>query len=115
MGKDELICDLAETYGLFNYKGVPLSTLASLVVGLRDNSRIKMLIAGAVVDTQTLIIASILDKLSLLVWFNSQDGQKNINRPKSVVEALLNNENDTMLFNSIEEFEEYKQKLLGKE
>lgn len=40
-----MICDLAEYYHIYDYKQLPVETLAILVYGLRDNSRIKMIIA----------------------------------------------------------------------
>ena len=37
---DELTCDMAETYGIFDIKRVPVRLLATLAVGLRDDSRV---------------------------------------------------------------------------
>lgn len=37
-----VICDLAETYSIFDYKSLPVLTVATFCVGLRENSRIKM-------------------------------------------------------------------------
>lgn len=44
--REAVICDMAETYGVFDYKTLPVPLLATLACGLRDNSRIKMRIAS---------------------------------------------------------------------
>lgn len=38
--EDALICDLAETYHVFDYRGLPLKTAAALASGLRNDARI---------------------------------------------------------------------------
>lgn len=43
--QDALICDMAETYGIFDLQALPVATLATLAVGLRENSRILELLA----------------------------------------------------------------------
>ena len=40
--EDALICDLAETYQIYDYKSLPAYMVATFSVGLRENSRIKM-------------------------------------------------------------------------
>lgn len=115
MCKDALICDLAETYGIFNYKGLPVETLATLVCGLRDNSRTKMFLADAKVDVNTVLLGTIADRLALLVWMQTEDGHKGRNRPKSVVETWFDNkDNDVMTFASLEDFEAYRQSIIEK-
>ena len=61
---DELTCDMAETYGVFDIKRVPVKLLATLAVGLRDDSRVMMANRGALVDTKTILLAKLLDMLS---------------------------------------------------
>jgi hypothetical protein len=61
---DELTCDMAETYGIFDIKRVPVKLLATLAVGLRDDSRVMMAKRGALVDTKTILLAKLLDMLS---------------------------------------------------
>ena len=60
---DELTCDMAETYGVFDIKRVPVKLLATLAVGLREDSRVKMAKRGARVDDKTLLLAQIVDML----------------------------------------------------
>lgn len=105
--RNALICDLAETYGIFDYRALPLETLAVLSVGLRENSRIKMKLSGAKVQPDILLLAEAIDRLGVLVWFNSEDGQKGMNRPKSIVSMLTGDfkESDIESFDTGEEFD----------
>ena len=110
-----LICDLAETYGILDYKVLPVETLAALSVGLRENSRIKMKLSGAKVKPDFLLLAAAVDRLSLLVWSKTKDAEKGRKRPKSLVEVLngKKKESDVMAFNTAEEWEHAKAKIIG--
>ena len=44
--EDALICDFAETYHILDYRALPVKQRAVLASGLRENSRIKMKLAG---------------------------------------------------------------------
>lgn len=66
LDEDALICDLAETYHIYDYRSLPVKLVATLSAGLRDNSRIKLRISDMPVDLETVILASIADNLSLL-------------------------------------------------
>ena len=105
--KNALICDLAETYGIFNYRALPLETLAVLCVGLRENSRIKMKLSGANVAPDFLLLAKAVDLLGLLLWSKTEDAQKGINQPKSIVDMLtrVEKESDVLSFENAEDFE----------
>ena len=46
LDRDALICDLAETYHIYDMRSLPLQTVATLSAGLRDDSRIKMKAGG---------------------------------------------------------------------
>ena len=74
--ENALICDLAETYQIFDYRSLPVQLVATLSAGLRDNSRIKLRISDMPVDLETVILASIADNLSLLRAGFSKDKQK---------------------------------------
>lgn len=87
-----LICDLAETYGIFNYKKYPVRTIGILSSGLGDDSRIKRKISGADTSISNMLLATIADRLGILVWMHTEDGRKNRNRPKSILDQFLKNE-----------------------
>ena len=79
-----LVCDLAETYQIYNYRSLPASLVATFCVGLRENSRIKMKMSGAKLPHDTLILAMIFDRIGDLAWSlgNGTD------RPPSLVKVL---------------------------
>ena len=84
-----LICDLAEVYHIYDYKSLPLSKVAILSIGLRDNSRIKMKMNDVEYPFETILLAAALDRLSFLAWTKTVDSQKGINRPKSVIDEMI--------------------------
>ena len=84
LDEDAFICDMAETYQIYDYKRVPCKLLGTLASGLRDSSRIKQKMAGITTDPQTVLTASCYDMLRLLVWLRTEDGQKGKNRPKPI-------------------------------
>lgn len=120
-GKTELICDLAETYGVLDYRALPVETLAALCVGLREDSRIKRKIAGErpdAPDPNLLMLATIADGVSRLVWMQTKDGAQGRNIPKSLVAALLktpSKDNEVASFDSASDFESEWERITGTE
>jgi len=113
--EDALVCDLAETYQIYDYKQLPPLRVAVFSCGLRDDSRIKMKISGQSVPLDTLLLAGISDRISTLVWFETEDGQKGKNRPAAIVDMLTNESQpnkDMLLFNSGEDFETTRLRLI---
>lgn len=86
--EDALICDFAETYHVFDYRALPLRMAALLACGLRETSRIRRRMAGVADFDEMLLQAAILDRLSILQWFQSEDGQAGKNRPASIYDQL---------------------------
>lgn len=50
---DELICDLAETYGVLEYEALDTRLVASLVWGLRAGSRVIMRVKASRTEEET--------------------------------------------------------------
>lgn len=115
--KTALICDLAETYGVLNYKELPVETLAALSAGLRENSRIKMKMAGVKIQSEILLLAAAVDRLTFLAWSKTKDAEKGQNRPKSIVDILNGSArgNNIMAFDTAEEFEAAREEIVGRE
>lgn len=114
--EDALVCDLAETYQIYDYKQLPASMVAVFSCGLRETSRIKMKLSGQKIPLDTLLLAGISDNLRLLLWTKTKDGQKNVNRPESILHKLFENnprEKEEIIFDSGEDFEKMRQQLLG--
>jgi hypothetical protein len=112
--EDALVCDLAETYGIYNYESLPVQTVATLSVGLRGDSRIKMKMADADLSQSDLIRTIIADYLALLVWFKTKDGQSGRNRPTPLRDLIsgAKKQKDIVGFSTPEEFEEARRKIL---
>lgn len=106
--RDALICDLAETYGILDYRALPVSLLATLSVGLRADSRIKMRMSGAKVSRVELMLAAAVDRLSMLWWAKTEAGKNGTNKPKSVLDAIMGQKeehSDIQAYESAEDFE----------
>lgn len=88
--EDALMCDLAETYGIFSMEALPIVQIATLAIGLKGDSRIMRKVAGQPVDSVTLMLAGIIDRLSFIAWTKTKDAQKGHNRPDSVLDKILN-------------------------
>lgn len=120
LDEDALVCDLAETYQIYDYKQLSLNQVAVFAYGLRDDSRIKQIMSDQVVPLETTLLASIVDRLSLSLWLQTKDGQKGVNRPMSIAAMLTKNnkeesdERDYLVFESGEDFENYRKALLAK-
>lgn len=113
--EDALICDLAETYHILDYKSVPVKTLAALTAGLNEDARSKRKAAGGKAPLRILLPAAILDQLSMLVWMQSKDGQRGINRPKSLVKAMTTGETEQVKsFRTADEFQAERERILAK-
>lgn len=110
------MCDLAETYHIYDYKQLSPQQIAVFSIGLRENSRIKMKMTGQSVPLETMLLAGIQDRLNISLWFKTKDGQKGKNKPKMVVDILnkpVEKPKRKLQFNSGEEFEKYRQQLFG--
>lgn len=107
--EDAVICDLAETYHVFDLYQQPADFVATLAVGLRDDSRIKMKLKGLRLPPELLALSHAADSLRTLVWFKTQDGHDGRNRPASILELMEvisggKKKDDTRGFKSGEEF-----------
>ena len=85
----EMICDLAETYHILNYKEYPPLLVGTLLIGLRDDSRVKMVISGLKMPIERYLTAKAVDELSFIAWTHTKDARQKKNRPKSILAALL--------------------------
>ena len=109
-----LICDLAETYHIYDYRSLPLSRVAIFAVGLRENSRIRMKMNDMKIPLDTILLASAVDRLSIMAWLQTKDGVDGINRPKSILSNLLQMDraSDIEAFKTPEEFEKRREEIL---
>lgn len=115
--RDALLCDMAETYGIYDLRALPVSTLATLAVGLRDDSRIKMHLHGAKISRIETLLAAAVDRLSLLWWAKTEDARHGANRPKSMLSILIGEpekqDSNVEAFESGDEFESAWERITG--
>lgn len=112
--EDALVCDMAETYHIFDYRALPPFLAARLACGLRENSRSMMRLSGNRIEMRDALLAAVLDRVSFLAWAQTRDGQKNRNRPASVLNRLMQEaDNDRpAAYASGEDFEKARQRIL---
>lgn len=115
--EDALMCDLAETYHIYDYRSLPCKMVAAFSCGLRDDSRIKMKIAGVEITKEEMLLSAVVDNTRMLAWLQSQDGSKGTNRPKSLLETLLGKESeeDIVSFSYGKDFDDEWRRLTGGE
>lgn len=115
--EDALICDLAESYHIYDYKSLPVSKIAIFSVGLRDDSRIKMKMNGIKYPLNTILLAAAADRLSLLLWSRTEDGVNGLNQPQSILDKLIGDGDAKEVngFDSPEDFENEWKRLVGGE
>lgn len=116
--RDALECDLAETYNIYDMRALPARRVALFAVGLRDNSRIKMLLADSKFTFSEILLINIYDALNLELWTKTKDATKGKNKPESLYKKLMGTsdqvkkESKNMTFSSVEEYEKIRKKLL---
>jgi len=113
--EDALICDLAETYHIFNYRELPIDLVATLSVGLNEDSRIKKKLRNVQALPAYIVDAFIMDALNILIWHNTVDGTKGDNKPVSILQKMLgeSEESDMLSFASGDDFEKYRKELIN--
>lgn len=94
LDEDALICDLAETYQIFDYRRVPVPLLGTLAAGLGPDARIRQKASGVTAGQNTILLAQIFDVVNLLLWTKTKDAERGRNRPKLVSDKYFINENE---------------------
>ncbi len=81
--------------------------MATLACGLSEDSRSKRRLTGTRIKLDTLLIASLVDRVSVLAWRQTKDGQRGKRPPESVVRMLLSppKVREELAFDSVEAFE----------
>lgn len=79
--QNSLVCDLAEVYGIFDYKRVPPRLLATLAAGLGENSRIGQKVYGVYGTTTEILLAELIDSVNALAF--ALCGEEGVKPPES--------------------------------
>lgn len=113
MAEDEslLICDLAEYYNIYNYRSLSPRMIATLVAGLRDESRLVQKSCGIKASQRNLLLAHIADKLSIVI--NCLSGQRvDFDSMVDLVSGFESTKaSNVMAFDSAEDFQAYWDKI----
>lgn len=91
MCKEELICDFAQEYRIYNIKDWPPDYIAILANGLDDNSRTKRKITGEKLPREIYLLAGIQDSLNVLLYAMT-DPKKRGKAPESILGRFLDDE-----------------------
>ena len=112
LDENALVCDLAETYHIYDYRSLPVRLVATLSAGLRDNARIKLKAADSPVSLDTIILAAIADNLTML---RAGMDKKNRGKPFLFTEAINGEKKKQKVrgFRTAEEFEAALKKIRG--
>lgn len=110
--ENALQCDLAETYNIYDYRSLPVKLAATFSVGLRENSRIKMIMRGDKLgDSNRTILAEIYDLLAMIGWVGE-------GTPPSMLDAMYGDlpeqkreQKKNRSFGSAEEYERARKKI----
>lgn len=111
LDKEALICDLAETYGIYEFEELPLRKIAIFAKGLRKNSRIRMKMSQSKFNVKESLLAGILDRLTLILYSKTKDAEKGKNYPKLLLDEAEKKE-DLQGFTSSEDFEKMRERII---
>lgn len=106
--RDAVICDLAETYGIFDMKRVPVKLLCTLAAGLGPNSRIKTKMNGLKAPWDIVLLAKICDLL-----MGNKNKKDQLLSQFLEPEEKVKEESDVKTFDSIEAFKAARAAVLG--
>lgn len=89
-------------------------TVATLTVGLRDDSRLKMKYAGTKLSFERLMLVKLYDILNWIAWTKTKDAQKGRNMPVPLMKRLMTDKpvDDSVCFSSREAFEAERNRML---
>lgn len=90
LDEDSLTCDFAETYHIYNWRSFPGRYIATLAVGLRQNSRIRMKASGVMADLDSSMLAMIRDDLETILYtLVKSRTRKHIAKPEYIAEKVI--------------------------
>lgn len=90
--EDAFICDMAETYHIYDIEQYPVTLIATLLSGLREDTRTIMALTGRKLSLKQTVDVLTYDAINLILWSKTRDGQNNVNRPKRLIDILNNKE-----------------------
>lgn len=111
LDRDALLCDLAETYHIYDFRALPLTKIAIFAKGLREESRIRMQMSKSKFNVKESLLAGILDRLTLILYSKTKDAEKGRNYPKLLLDESEKKE-ELEGFISSEDFERTRRQII---
>ena len=115
LDRDALICDLAETYGVLNYKELPIDTLATLCSGLHEDSRIRMRMMDCKEVAPSFALIRIADTLTVVKYMLESLASKDKPSLPMLYQDIMTGKHtpkEQTGFSSIQEFEEARKRII---
>lgn len=109
-----MICDLAQTYHVYDFRALPLRTAAALASGLPITSRVMSKQTGLKVPVDIYLLSEAVDLLKVIRWMLSEDGSRGTNVPELSSPKLIEKEDDLEYFDSPEDFEAFRASIFTK-
>ena len=120
LDEEALICDLAETYGIYDYKSMPLRLISTLASGLRADSRIMLRISKDPEprDVEVTILGAIADRLASISYILLKAMKADPEVPVPIIKAILEmdkkqSNEEVLKFNTSEELDRELKRLRG--
>ena len=120
LDEEALICDLAETYGIYDYKSMPLRLISTLASGLRADSRIMLRISKDPEprDVEVTILGAIADRLAYISYILLKAMKADPEVPVPIIKAILEmdkkqSNEEVLKFNTSEELDRELKRLRG--
>lgn len=110
--EDLFICDMAETYHILDYRALPLKLVATLASGLREDSRIKMKLAGFNYIPAEVVLPRMADDI-MLILRTLTGNKKDVQFISDVMFGKTEKKDRTLKFASGEEFTKAWKRLTG--
>ena len=111
--KDAVICDLAETYHIYDYRALPVTLLATLCCGLRENSRIRMKLEELHPVPVEFMVARAADDIAAIRY--ALTAKKGDETPEFYTDLILGKvkQKKASGFATVEDYERAKQEILS--
>lgn len=105
LGEDELICDFAETYHIYDYTAIPVTLAATLACGLRADARVCQKLFNTH-DSEQYLLVGIYDCLNWIKWSKTQAAADGGTPPESLYDQLfMKKEKEIKGFDNTQDFD----------
>lgn len=108
-----MVCDLAETYNIFDYERLPVKRVAVFVCGLRENARVWKKMGYDDIDRKLQIL--MYDRINWIAWTKTEAAQNGGTPPEPLFSKIYGEKtespDDTRRFESPEQFQEAWEKI----